>query len=222
MIAYGSSPEYLSPARGLPSEAKRTGPRSPSAFRMELLPKHDQAVTHLLERLNQGDRTASEELLAQVFEELRSIAWQQMKRQAGSHTLQPTALVNEAYLRLFRGVQHDFNDRCHFLALASRAMRSVLVDHARAKGRKKRQADGERVPLDSLVEQYEERSANLVELDAALEKLGRVDPRMVQVVELRFFAGRSVVQTAEVLGVSERTVEREWTAAKAWIGRELS
>jgi len=182
----------------------------------------DGDVTQILERVNRGESGACDELLRRIFDELRAVAQKHMRGQRREHTLQPTALVHEAYLRLFRGAEPAFQDRNHFLRLASRAMRCVLVDHAREKNRLKRSAPGERLPLDGLSELFEERAGNLSALDGALDRLAKIDARAVEVVELRFFGGRSEGEVAEILGVSLRTVERDWNAARAWLRKELA
>lgn len=179
-------------------------------------------VTQLLLRVKRGENGASEQLLRCVYRELHELANGHMRAQRREHTLQATALVNEAYLRMFRSAEPGFSDRNHFLRVASRAMRCVLVDHAREKGRLKRTAGGQRLPLEELGQLFEEGAEDLVALDAALARLGETDARAVQVVELRFFGGRTEEEIAAILDVSLRTVERDWNAARAWLHRELS
>ena len=181
----------------------------------------EKGVTEVLERVRRGEGDAAAELLVLVLGELRAIAERHMRGQQPWHTLEPTALVNEAYLRLFKNGVAEFNDRGHFLKAASRAMRCVLVDHARAGACQRRAAPGVRLPIEGLAELFEERAHDLVALDAALERLAEQDPRGAQVVELLFFGGRTEAETAEVLGVSERTVQRDWQMARAWLRREL-
>ena len=178
-------------------------------------------VTQILERLNRGENGAADELLERIFEELHALARSHMRGQRPEHTLQPTALVHEAYLRLFRGTELGFKDRGHFLRSASRAMRCVLVDQAREKSRLKRSSAGERLPLEYLAEVFEERVPDLVALDEALERLAEIDARAVEVVEMRFFGGRTETEIAEILGISQRTVERDWSVARAWLCKEL-
>ena len=178
-------------------------------------------VEQLLVRLRAGDASASEELIALLYEELRALARRHMAGQAGDHTLQPTALVNEAWLRLAGDGARACVDRNHFVQLASLAMRQVLVDHARAKQRDKRRAPGLRVELEDLVAEYERRSGGLVALDAALERLAKRDPDAVRLIELRFFGGRSMEEAAELLGVSERQARRWWAAARLQLHEEL-
>jgi RNA polymerase sigma-70 factor (ECF subfamily) len=171
----------------------------------------------------QGDELElSEQLFKLVFDQLHGIASQQMRAERSDHTLQATALVNEAYLRLFSRTERSWQNRDQFLGYASHAMRLILVDHARNRGRLKRAARGERVPLDVILEDYEQTSANLIELNAALERLGKFDARMVRMVELRFFAGRPMKDVARVLCMPLRSAEREWFTARAWLRRELS
>ena len=189
---------------------------------MEQAPEQGRNLTQVLERVRAGEPDAARELWRLVHGELHGLAARHLRGQRPGHTLQATALLNEAYLRLFGGGEADFQHRRHFFSVASRAMRSILVDHARARGREKRTAPGERVPLDDLVASYEERSADLVALGEALEELEAVDGRLVQLVELRFFGGRSMPEAAELLGLSLRTAEREWHAARAWLQRRLA
>lgn len=186
-----------------------------------MLADSSQNLTQLLRLWGNGDASAGERCAEMVYDELRRMAKRHMRGQPRDHTLQASALVNEAYLKLFRGVPHGFRDRSHFLAVASHAMRSLLVDHARGKARRKRRAEGDRLPLDSLVDAFEERSSDLDALDDALERLAERDERMVRVVELRFFLGATASETADILGCSQRTVERDWNAARLWLRKEL-
>lgn len=185
-------------------------------------PASDSGVSEWLRRFSKGDAQAAEALLPQVYEELHRIASREMGRQAPGHTLQTTALVNEAFVKLFGQSERTWKDRRHFLALAAVAMRSILVDHARAKNAKKRTPGGRRQPLDEMLIQYEDRCGDVVEFDLALQKLNELDPELVTLVELRFFAGLTIGECARVLGKSTRTVERHLQAAKAWLRRELS
>ena len=178
------------------------------------------ATTRLLERMRAGDARAAGELAPLVYSELHEIAERCMREQRGGHTLQPTALVHEAWLRI-AGPGAGFDDRAHFLAVAARAMRNLLVDHARARSAEKRGRRAEISPADALVAVFEQRSLDLVAIDAALEKLARIDVELLRVVELRFFAGLSIAETATVLGVSTPTVERSWRSARAWLRREV-
>jgi len=178
-------------------------------------------VTALLIAWTAGDQKALEQLLPAIHGELKRIARRYMARERRGHTLQPTALVNEAFLRLVdvHGVQ--WQDRAHFFALAAQMMRRILVNYAVARGAGKRGGAGLQVTLDDAMIVSPERDSQLVELDGALESLAKVDARKAQVVELRFFAGLSVEETAAVLKVSPQTVLRDWSLSKTWLAREL-
>jgi RNA polymerase sigma factor (TIGR02999 family) len=180
-----------------------------------------QGVTELLVALGRGDSSALDRLVPLVHDELRRLARRQMRRERDGHTLQTTALVNEAYLRLIDLTRVTLQDRAHFFAISARLMRRVLVDHARARGCLKRGGDADIVSLDAAVGVALERPADLVALDDALSALSVVDPRKGQVVEMRFFCGFSVEETAEALSVSPETVMRDWRLAKVWLLREL-
>jgi RNA polymerase sigma factor (TIGR02999 family) len=179
-------------------------------------------VTELLLAWGRGDRSALDELMPLVHQELRRLARSQMRGERDNHTLQTTALVNEAFLRLIDLRRIQWQDRAHFLALSARLMRRVLVDHARSRKYQKRGGGAAIVALDDVLVGPRERGADLVALDDALEELARVDPRKSQVVELRFFGGLSVEETAEALSVSAETVMRDWRLAKVWLLREIS
>ncbi|MEJ7578462.1 MAG: sigma-70 family RNA polymerase sigma factor [Pyrinomonadaceae bacterium] len=181
-----------------------------------------QQVTQLLVAWGGGDRAALDELMPLVYEELRRLAHQCMRRERPGHTLQTSALVNEACLRLVDQKSIHWQDRAHFLGIAARLMRQVLVDYARKRGYAKRGGDARRVPLDEAMIVSEERAADVVALDDALKSLAEIDPRKSQIVELRFFGGLSIEETAAVLKVSPGTVMREWTLAKAWLRREMT
>lgn len=157
-----------------------------------------------------------------AYQELRRLAEAYLNRQPIGHTLQPTALVHEAYLRLLRREDFAGLDVSGFFALAASAMRSVLVDHARRRGRLKRGGSAKREPLDGVVDMYEEKAVDLLALDEALDRLARIDVDQVRVIELRFFGGLSQEETASMLGVSPRTVGRIWNRARAWLKREMS
>ncbi len=179
-------------------------------------------VTELLLAWSAGDRTALDQLVPIVHEELRRLARLQMRAERDNHTLQTTALVNEAFLRLVDLRRIRWQDRAHFLALSARLMRRILVDHARTRSYQKRGGGAANVTLDEALIASEERGADLVALDDALEDLARVDARKSQVVELRFFGGLSVEETAQALKVSPETVTRDWRLAKVWLLREIS
>jgi RNA polymerase sigma-70 factor (ECF subfamily) len=180
-----------------------------------------QGVTELLVALGRGDSSALDRLVPLVHDELRRLARRQMRREREGHTLQTTALVNEAYLRLIDLTRVTLQDRAHFFAISARLMRRVLVDHARARGSLKRGGDADIVSLDAAIGVALERPADLVALDDALSALSVVDSRKGQVVEMRFFCGFSVEETAEALSVSPETVMRDWRLAKVWLLREL-
>jgi len=178
--------------------------------------------TALLLAWGHGDQAALDQLVPLVHEELRRIARQRMGRERGGHTLQPTALVNEAYLRLIDLKRIQWQDRQHFFAMAARVMRRVLVDAARARQFHKRGGGAPMASLDDALVVSNEPQRDLVELDDALNALAEVDPRKGQVVEMRYFGGLSVEETADALHVSPGTVMRDWRLAKVWLLRELS
>jgi RNA polymerase sigma-70 factor, ECF subfamily len=179
------------------------------------------AVTELLRAWGNGDDGALERLTPLVEAELRRLARGYMRRERRDHTLQATALVNEAFLRLTDARRVHWQDRAHFLGISARLMRRVLVDHARSRGYLKRGGDAERVTLDEGLVTSPEPAVDVLALDRALEALAAVDVRKGRVVELRFFGGLSVEETAEVLHVSADTVKRDWRLAKLWLLREL-
>lgn len=182
-------------------------------------PGHD--VTGLLVAWGKGDEAALDQLVPLVHDELRRIARRHMGRERQGHSLQPTALVNEAYLRLIDVRQVNWRNRAHFLAMSARLMRRVLVDHARSKQYQKRGGGAARVTLDEELMGAGEPGQDLVALDDALEALAHFDERKGRVIELRFFGGLSVEETASVLKVSADTVMRDWKIAKAWLLREM-
>jgi RNA polymerase sigma-70 factor (ECF subfamily) len=178
-------------------------------------------VTELLRAWNHGDQRALEQLIPLVEVELRRVARAYMARERREHTLQPTALVNEAFLRLTDAKRIRWQDRAHFLGIAARLMRRVLVDHARARGSGKRGGAAQKVSLDEALLLAPEPAVDVLALDRALEALAAVDARKGRVIELRFFGGLSVEETAEVLHVSTDTVKRDWSMAKLWLLHEL-
>jgi RNA polymerase sigma factor (TIGR02999 family) len=182
-------------------------------------PGHD--VTDLLARWKDGDEAALQQLLPIVHDELRRVARRQMARERPHHTLQPTALVNEAYLRLVNLKQMQWQDRSHFFAMAARLMRRILVDFARSREYQKRGGGAKQVSFTEALEVADGEPADVVALDEALDALARVDERKSRVVELRFFGGLSVDETADVLNVSRETVRRDWKFAKMWLLRYL-
>jgi len=178
-------------------------------------------ITRLLDELKNGNRAAETRLIPLVYDELRRQAAYYMRGERPSHTLQPTALVHEAYLRMVEQRETPQN-RAHFFALAAKLMRRILVDHARGRRSAKRGADEQAVQLEEGFIFAEERSGELVALDEVLQRLAQFDPRLDRIVELRFFGGLSVEDTAEVMGISPRTVKRDWNAAKAWLRGEMT
>lgn len=186
---------------------------------MPLLPDD---VTKLLIQWNQGDPSALEELIPVVYEELKRLARRHMGRERFDHTLQTSALINEAYIRLVEGQAVEWQDRNHFFAVAAQVMRHILIDHARSYRYAKRGAGAEKVPLDEVDSLRVQRAEELIALEDALRQLETFDPRKSRVIELRFFAGLTVEETAEVLGLAPITVMREWRAAKAWLHQTLS
>src|SRR5690349_21098900 len=179
-------------------------------------------VTELLLAWGSGDRSALDQLVPIIHDELRRLARLQMRAERDNHTLQTTALVNEAFLRLVDLRRIRWQDRAHFLALSARLMRRILVDHARSRNYQKRGGGAANLTLDEALIGSAERSADLVALDDALEDLARVDARRGQVVELRFFGGLSVEETAQALKISAETVTRDWRLAKVWLLRQVS
>jgi len=180
-----------------------------------------EEVTKLLRAWSNGDKGALERLAPLVHKELHRLARRYMAGERPGHTLQVTALVNEAYLRLIDASQMRWQNRAHFFGVAAQLMRQILVDFARSRQSQKRGGEVIQVPLDEALVVSKEREADLVALDDALKALGAIDPRRSQLVELRFFGGLSVEETAEVLKTSPRTVLREWSLAQAWLYREL-
>ncbi len=178
-------------------------------------------VTQLLQNWGEGDQAALDQLIPLVYAELHRLAKHYMRRERPDHTLQTSALINEAYLRLV-DQKVSWKNRAHFFGVAAQLMRRILVDHARAHHRAKRGGDQPRVSLDVAADVPQDRTADLVAMDDALTTLATIDPRQSRIVELRFFGGLTIEETAEVLGVSHTTVENEWTMARAWLVREMS
>jgi RNA polymerase sigma factor (TIGR02999 family) len=178
-------------------------------------------ITTLLAQAKQGDADAESNLVPLIYNELRAIARNYMRRERADHTLQATVLVHEAFLQLVGDSKIEWQNRAHFFALASRVMRRILVDHARAAHAQKRPGARQKVELESGLVFVEAQSADLLALDAALERLAAWDPRQSSIVEMRFFAGLSFEEIAEVLGISERTAKRDWMMARNWLYRKL-
>ncbi len=181
-----------------------------------------QQITQLLLAWGNGDERALEALMPLVYGELRRVAARQMRRQSPGHTLQTTALVNEAYLRLIDSSQVRWQNRAHFFAVSAQLMRRILVDFARERQNLKRGGGAERVSLDDALALAPERGADLLALDEALDRLAALNARQARVVELRYFGGLSEEETAEALRTSLRTVQRDWKLARLWLYRELN
>jgi RNA polymerase sigma factor (TIGR02999 family) len=180
-----------------------------------------QVITRLLGQIRHGDREGESRLLEIVYPELRKLAHYHLQRERPDHTLQATALVNEAYLRIFGAEPVSWQNRAHFFALAAQKMRQILVDHARAKATDKRGGGWIRLSLDAAGELGEGRNEDLVALDEALSRLQELDFQAGQVVELRFFGGLTEKESAEALGISVASVKRAWEFARTWLFREL-
>lgn len=178
-------------------------------------------VTELLAKWRAGDQEVLDALVPLVYNELRKAAHRYLRNERPAHTLQSTALVHEAYLRLRRQEVQEFENRAHFLAISAQLMRQILVEYARGRNAAKRNA-GYRVVLDDTVNLFKARSVDLVALDDALKELARLDPRQSRVVELRFFGGLSTEETAAVLGISSATVKRDWSTARIWLRHQMT
>jgi RNA polymerase sigma-70 factor (ECF subfamily) len=181
-----------------------------------------EVVTRLLLNWSQGDETALDQLMPLVYAELHRLAASYLSRERSDHTLQPTALVNEAYLRLIDQNSVAWQNRAQFFGIAAQMMRRILVNHARDRHADKRGGHAIRLSLDDAISFFEERDVNLVALSDALDQLAKLDLRQSQVVELRFFGGLTIDEVAEHLHASPATIKREWTTAKLWLLRELS
>jgi RNA polymerase sigma factor (TIGR02999 family) len=188
---------------------------------MEAASSHPGDLTHLLQAWGEGDSAALEKLVPAVYGELRRIAQRSMSNENPGQTLQATALAHEAYLRLVDYHQASWQNRAHFFAVAARQMRHILIDIARSKHQIKRGCAPKRLSLDEAPELSDERSLELLSLDDALKDLEKLDPRKAQIVEMRYFGGLSVEETAAVLKVSDRTVLRDWETARVWLYRQL-
>jgi len=179
-------------------------------------------VTQLLQQWSEGDQNALDKLMPMVHDELHRLAHQHMRRESAGHVLQTSALINEAYIRLVDQPQMRWQSRGHFFGIAARLMRHILVDDARKRNAAKRGGSLIQVPLDEASTVVQEQAANVAALDDALQRLETIDERQGKIVELRFFGGLSIEETAEVLKVSPGTVMRDWTFARAWLRNEMS
>ena len=179
-------------------------------------------VTQLLIQWSNGDKAALDKLMPLIYEELRQLARHYMNRERAGHTLQTTALVNEAYLRLINRKQVHWQNRAHFFAIAAHLMRSILVDHARSHAYAKRGGGARKIALDEALAVSQQRAADVVALDDALKRLAEIDRQQSRIVELKFFGGLTIEETAEVLELSPATIKREWSTAKAWLYHELN
>ena len=174
-------------------------------------------MTRLLLELSNGNRDAVDALMPLIYDELRHLASNYLRRERSDHTLQPTALVNEAYLRMVDQTRANWQNRAHFFGVAAQMMRRILVDHARAHAAEKRGHDFQKLSLDENIDKAVERSEELVALDDALNNLIKIDEQKARIVELRYFGGLSVEETAEILGVTSITIKRHWRLTKAWL-----
>jgi RNA polymerase sigma factor (TIGR02999 family) len=179
-------------------------------------------VTEILLNWRSGDQSALDQLLPLVYQELRRLADHFLRREAPGHTLQATALVHEAYLRLVDQSQANWQNRAHFFGVAANLMRQILIQYARAKHADKRGGDQRKIYLDDAGPIAQDRPLDLIALDDALQTLAEISPRQNQIVELRYFGGLSIEETAEVMSLSPATIKREWSMAKAWLFRELA
>jgi RNA polymerase sigma-70 factor, ECF subfamily len=189
---------------------------------MDLHPTPPGRVTELLLELSGGNRAVVDELIPFLYRELKRIAAAQLRSERPGHTLQATALVHEAYLKLVDQRRVTWQNRAHFFGVAAQVMRRILLDYAKGRARGKRGGDLRKTSLDEALVVSHDRAFELVQIDEALQRLEAFDQRQAKVVEMRFFGGLSVEETAEALGVSEPTVKREWAMAKAWLHREIS
>jgi RNA polymerase sigma-70 factor, ECF subfamily len=181
-----------------------------------------QEITKQLIAWSEGDQAALEKLIPAVYQELRRMADHYLHGEKTGHSLQPTALVHEAYLRLIDQTKVQWQNRAHFFGVAAQMMRRILIDHAKAKHRQKRGGTAQKVSLDEVGVFTPQRAAELIALDEALLELSKIDERKSRIVELRYFGGLSVGETAQILGISDKTVMRDWNLAKAWLYQQLA
>jgi RNA polymerase sigma factor (TIGR02999 family) len=185
------------------------------------MPSPPANVTQLLQAWGSGDREAIDKLFPAVYEELRRQARRHLRAERANHTLQATALVNEAYIKLVDQRQAQWQNRAHFFGIAAQAMRRILVDHARGRRAAKRGGSAVQVSLEVAQDVAEASNVDLMDLDQALTRLSALDPQQARIVELRYFSGMSIEETAGALGISPATVKRDWSMARAWLRREL-
>ncbi len=179
-------------------------------------------VTQLLSRLKAGENGAYDELYPLIYEELRQLAYGHMSHQSPDHTLSKTELVHEAYLKMIDQTKISFSDKSHFLAIASKCMRQILIDHARKNSAKKRGGDKKDLTyIDEIFSRHKQKAKELIDIDAALNELEKLNERLSKVVEMRFFGEMTIEDTAEALGVSKSTVKRDWMKARGWLYKEL-
>ena len=209
----GASSVEIRPERSYPVHSPGVEPMA--AFR-------NGDITQLLSRWSAGDRGALDHLVPAVYAELRRMAGRYLRRERPHHTLQPTALVHEAFVKLVDQRAVQWQNRAHFFGVAAQLMRRILVDHARERAADKRGGGFHRVPLDDALAVSASSQIDVLAVDDALNRLAAIDPDQVRLVELRFFGGLTIEETAEVLGWSSGSVKREWTVAKAWLQREIS
>jgi RNA polymerase sigma-70 factor (ECF subfamily) len=203
--------------------SRRGGAPAPcSPLRRESMGEPQGDITRLLRAAASGDRRDLDALMAAIYDDLRRLAMSHMRSERGDHTLQPTALANEAYVKLIGQHQTDWKDRLHFFAIASRVIRRILIDHAREKLAAKRGGSGDRVRVDEQDVPSPEQDVDLLALDEAMSELAEIDERQAKIVELRFFGGCSIDEIAEILDIGKRSVDREWQAARAWLFCRLS
>jgi RNA polymerase sigma factor (TIGR02999 family) len=183
--------------------------------------ENQETITQMLRQAQAGSRDALDDIFPIIYRELRQIASRQLVGERADHTLQPTALVHEAYMRLINQHSVDWQNRAHFFSIAAETMRRILVNHAVQRNAQKRGAGATRIELDEAVSYYDQRELDLVALDDALKSLAEFDPKQAKIVELRIFGGLTVEETASVLDVSESTVKREWRMAKSWLKTRL-
>jgi len=186
------------------------------------VPKDSENITDLLVSYGRGDKESLDKLMPVVYDELRRQAARYLRREQPGHTLQTTALIHEAYVRLVDQRNVQWQNRAHFFGIAAQMMRRILVDHARTKKRAKRGGSDIKVSLDDATVAVKGQDLDVVAVDEALTRLAKIDEQQSRVVELRFFSGLTVEETAEVMGISPATVKRDWSMAKAWLHRELS